>query len=76
MKEIVRLEIYTDYEHATSAGNDGSFQVSSIVAYDENDNEVEFNHGIDAGEFFRTKKEVQEKLLDNGLNENVDIELI
>lgn len=72
MSEIIRMVIQTDYDGAQNSGNAGSFQVSAVYAYDEDEYETELTNRIDRNKFYRSIREVA---IDLGLHpDSLDIE--
>ena len=72
MSAIMRMVIQTDYDKAQNSGNAGSFQVSAVYAYDEDEYETELTSRIDRNKFYRSVRDVATDL---GLHpDSLDIE--
>ncbi|CAM4092582.1 hypothetical protein [Saccharibacillus endophyticus] len=72
MNAIMRMVIQTDYDKAQNSINAGSFQVSAVYVYDEDEHEIELTNRVDRNKFYRSVRDVATDL---GLHpDSLDIE--
>lgn len=72
MSAVMRIVIQTDYDRARNSEHAGSFQVSAVYAYNEDEHETELTSRIDRNKFYRSVREVS---MDLGLHpDTLDIE--
>ena len=57
-----RIEIYKDYQTPEHAGAGGLFQIFSVTAFDEDENEIDLTDKIDQGTFYHEDLEVLKDL--------------